>query len=304
MNKIVLIGCGNVGMSYAYALTTQVNKVDELVLIDINAERAKGEAMDLNHALTYSPNHLKITSGNYSDLDNATIVVIAAGRNQEIGETRSDLIHKNFQVFHSIISQIKKTKFKGIYLIATNPLDVMTYVTAKLSGINPNKVIGSGTTLDTARLKHLVGEKLEISPKNVHAYVIGEHGDSEFVPWHNALIGLNKLTDYLNEDTRSKIAYDVKNSAYDIINKKGNTSYGIGMCLVSITNAILENSNAIFTVSCYDKKNDIYYGNPAIIGKNGVKTRFNIDLNSEDTAKLNESIYSIQSEINKIKELK
>ncbi len=301
MNKVAIIGCGNVGMSYAFALTVQVNKVNELVLIDINRDKAEGEAMDLNHALTYSPNQLKIYAGDYSDLDDANILVIAAGKNQEVGETRSDLIFKNYDVFDNIISQIKKTKFDGIILIATNPLDVMSYVTYKLSGFPHERVIGSGTTLDTARLRHLVGQKLKINPKNVHAYVIGEHGDSEFVAWSTAMIGVGKLTNELSANSRSRISYDVKNSAYDIINKKGNTSYGIGMCLLALTNAILDNSHAIFTVSCYDPKKKIYYGNPAVIGAKGVESRQKLDLPHDEKILLDESIYSIEGEINKLK---
>lgn len=300
MNKVAIIGCGNVGMSYAFALANQANKVDELVLIDINHAKAEGEALDLNHALTYSPNELKIYAGDYSDLDDCGIIVIAAGKNQEVGETRSDLIFKNYGVFKSIISEVKKTKFKGIFLIATNPLDVMTYLTFKLSGFPSNKVIGSGTTLDTARLKHQVGSILKVDPKDVHAYVIGEHGDSEFVSWDTAMIGLQKLKNNLSRQSREKISYDVRNSAYDIIAKKGNTSYGIGMCLLALTNAIFNDSNSIFTVSCYDPETDIYYGNPAIIGRHGIESRQTLDLDLDEREQLNISINSIRNEIKKL----
>jgi L-lactate dehydrogenase len=196
--KVVIIGCGNVGMSYAYSLVNQPSKVTELVLIDINKEKAKGEAMDLNHALPYAPIKMNIKAGSYADCNNADIVCISAGRNQEPGETRHDLINKNLVVFKDILSNIQKTSFDGIYLIATNPVDIMSYVTYKLTG-DSNKVIGSGTTLDTARLKHLLSEKLKISTNNIHAYVMGEHGDSEMIVWSKASIGVKDIKDYLSD---------------------------------------------------------------------------------------------------------
>ncbi len=300
MSKIVIVGCGNVGMSYAFSLVTTKNKVDEIVLIDVLKDKAVGEAMDLTHATAYSSNKIKISGGDYSDCENADIVCICAGKNQEVGETRRDLINKNYGVFKSIIDEVKKTKFNGIFLVATNPLDVMTYITKQLSGFDEKKVIGSGTVLDTARLRCLIGDTLNVSPKNIHAYVIGEHGDSEFVPWSNAIIGLNKATDYLTEDDRARLLYDVRNSAYDIINKKGNTSYGIGMCLTKITNAILEDSNEILTVSAYDKENGIYFGMPAIIGKSGIKEVLPLELNDEERDRLNKSIDCIKETLNQI----
>ena len=241
MNKIVLIGCGNVGMSYAYALLNQSTNVNELVLIDLDKERVIGEVMDLNHCLAFAPNKIDIKVGSYEDCKNATIVVIAAGANQEKGETRMDLIYKNSKIFKDIVTKVMKSDFDGIFLIATNPLDVMTYLTWKYSKLPTNKIIGTGTSLDTARLRYMVAEKLKISPKNVHAYVIGEHGDSEFVPWSNANVGLQNIKDYLDDKQLEEIYLSVKNAAYEIIDRKGATCYGIGMCLVRITNAILNN---------------------------------------------------------------
>ena len=301
MSKVVIVGCGNVGMSYAFSLVTTKNKVDELVLIDVLKDKAVGEAMDLTHATTYNSNRIKVRAGEYEECNDADIVCICAGRNQEVGETRRDLINKNCKVYKSIIDEINKTQFNGIYLIATNPLDVMTYITKKLSNFPAEKVIGSGTVLDTARLRCLIGDKLSISPKNIHAYVIGEHGDSEFVPWSNAIIGLNKATDYLNDDDCSKLLYDVRNSAYDIINKKGNTSYGIGMCLTKITNAILEDSNEIMTISAYNDEHDIHFGMPAIVGISGIKKVLPLDLSKEEQDRLSKSIDCITDTINQIK---
>lgn len=301
MNKVVIIGCGNVGMSYAFSLVITKNKVDELVLIDINKDKVLGEAMDLMHAAAYNSNRIKIKAGDYSDCNDADIVCICAGRAQEIGETRTDLINKNYAVFKSIITEINKTSFNGIYLVATNPLDVMTYITYKLSNFAPSKVIGSGTVLDSARLRCLIADKLEVSPKNIHAYVIGEHGDSEFIPWSNAMIGLNNASMYLNDNDYSKILYEVRTSAYDIINKKGNTCYGIGMCLTNITNAILNNSNEIMTVSSYNKENDIYFGMPTVLNRQGVKETQNLELNKDEYDRLSDSIECIKQTISKIK---
>lgn len=299
-NKVVLIGCGNVGMSYAYALLNQRTSVHELVLIDLNEKRIEGEAMDLNHCLAFAPSKINIHVGNYSDCKDATMVVIAAGANQNPGETRMDLINKNSKIFKSIVTEVMENEFDGIFLVATNPLDVMTYLTWKYSGLEPNRVIGSGTSLDTARLRYLVGDKLGISPKNVHAYVIGEHGDSEFVPWSNANVGLQNINCFLTNNDLEEICDNVRNAAYDIIDRKGATYYGIGMCLVRITNAILGDENSIITVSSYDKNNNIFMGIPSVINKDGVKERVYVNLNDEETKKLQNCVDIIKEAIEKI----
>ena len=302
MNKIVLIGCGNVGMAYAYALVNQKEYVDELVLIDINTERVIGEAMDLNHCLAYSPSKIKIKVGDYKDCEDASIVVIAAGANQAPGETRMDLIKKNSKIFKTIIDDVMSNNFKGIFIIATNPVDIMTYITLKYSNLDPSRVIGSGTTLDTARLRYLLSEKLGICPKNIEAYVIGEHGDSEFIPWSNANIALKKITSMLPKEELEKLEEEVRNSAYEIINRKGATYYGIGMCLVRITNAIIENKNIILPVSSFDKKHDICISTPAVVGSNGVQDKIYIPLTEEESTKLTNSINVIKEAIKKIDE--
>lgn len=299
-NKVVIIGCGNVGMSYAYALLNQSTYVNELVLIDLNYERILGEAMDLNHCLAFAPSPMEIRAGDYSDCKDASIVVIAAGLNQNPGETRMDLINKNSKIFKSIVSSVMDSGFDGIFLVATNPLDVMTYLVQKYSGLPYNRVLGSGTSLDTSRLRYLIGEKLSISPKNVHGYVIGEHGDSEFVPWSNVNVGLQNINTFLDDRALKEIESLVRDAAYEIINKKGATYYGIGMCLVRITNAILGNENAIITVSNYDAVNDVYVGLPAIINRNGVFKKIFVDLNSDEEKRLQESINIIKDAIGKI----
>ncbi len=296
MNKVVIIGTGNVGMAYAYSIVISGSFVDELVLVDINKDKAEGEALDLNHALSYAPKKINIKSGTYADCKNADIVCICAGASQLPGETRSDLLEKNAKIFKSIVTEIKKAKFAGIYLIATNPLDTMTYLTMKLAGVNTNKVLGSGTTLDTARLKYMVADKLHLNAKDVHGYVLGEHGDSEFVAWDNVTVGGNAISKLLSKNNMSKINYDVKTSAYDIINKKGNTSYGIGMCLLAITNSILNNERKIMTVSCYSKEHDCYFSKPCVIGRNGIQKQLFINLSDDDTAKLMNSIIKLQND--------
>jgi len=296
-NKVVIVGCGNVGMAYAYALVNQKTYVSDLVLIDINTEKTIGEVMDLNHCLPYTPSKMNIKVGEYSDCKDAKIVVIAAGANQKEGETRMDLIYKNASIFDSIIKEIKKSGFDGIYLIATNPLDVMTYLTLKYSGTTPNKVIGTGASLDTARLRYLLSEELDMCPKDIDAYVIGEHGDSEFIPWSNANVAFKKIKDYLSKEEMCIIEDEVRNSAYEVIKRKGSTSYGIGACLVRITNAILEDKKIILPVSSYDKINDVCISTPCIVGSKGVSSKIDMPLDEEEKNKLDESINIIKESI-------
>jgi L-lactate dehydrogenase len=299
-NKVVIIGCGNVGMSYAYALLNQRTYVNDLVLIDLDKERVIGEVMDLNHCLAFAPSKINIKAGDYTDCRDANIVVIAAGANQEPGETRMDLITKNSKIFKTIINDVMTNNFKGIFLVATNPLDVMTYLTYKYSSLPAHQVIGSGTSLDTARLRYLISEKVGISPKNVHAYVIGEHGDSEFVPWSNTTIGLQNISNFLTTQEMNDIALEVKNAAYEIIKRKGATYYGIGMCLVRITNALLGDENVIITVSTYDEENDVYVGLPTVLNRDGVNKKIYIELNKDESLKLTNSITIIKDAITKI----
>ena len=297
MNKIVLVGCGNVGMAYAYALVNQKVYVDELVLIDINKDKCLGEAMDLNHCMAYSPSKVKVRVGDYKDCKDARIVVIAAGANQAPGESRMDLIGKNSKIFKAIIDPIMESGFDGIIVVATNPLDVMTCLTLKYSKLPKNKVIGSGTTLDTSRLRFILSEKTGINPKDIDAYVIGEHGDSEFVPWSNVNVAYKKISDILNKDELNAIEEEVRTSAYTIIEKKGATSYGIGMCLVMITSAILEDQNIVLPVSSWDDENEVCVSTPAVIGKNGVKEKIFIPLDEEEKEKLINSMKIIKNAI-------
>ncbi len=300
INKVVLIGCGNVGMSYAYALLNQRTYVNELVLIDLDRKRTIGEVMDLNHCLAFAPSKIDIKVGDYSDCKDASIVVIAAGANQNVGETRMDLINKNSKIFKSIVNSVMDSGFDGIFLIATNPLDIMTYITWKYSNLPQSRVIGSGTSLDSARLKYLISEKTGINTKDIQAYVIGEHGDSEFVPWSNANIGLQNIQDYINDDDMNEIYVNVRDAAYEIINRKGSTCYGIGICLVRITNAILGDENAVIAVSNYDTNNDVYVSTPVIINRKGICRKIFMKLNKEEEDKLQNSIDVIKDAIKRV----
>lgn len=295
--KVVLVGCGMVGMSYAYSMLNQ-NICDELVLIDINEKRASAEAKDLSQGLPFAPSNMNIYHGSYSDCSNADLVVICAGAPQNKGETRRDLLQKNYKVFQSIVNPIVASGFNGVFLVASNPVDVMTQVVYELSGFPSGRVLGSGTTLDTARLRHSMSDYFKINPRNVHAYVIGEHGDSEFVPWSQASISVKTLEDMKNEypsimEDMQKIAVDVRESAYEIINAKGATYYAIGMVLARLTRAILFDENSIFTVSAYLKgeygEKGLYVGIPSIINRSGVRQVVEIPLEQEEREQLKRS---------------
>lgn len=297
--KVALIGTGMVGMSYAYALLNQ-NVCDELVLIDVDRKKAEGEAMDLNHGLAFSGTTMKIYAGGYEDCKEADIVVICAGVAQKPGETRLDLLKRNASVFRSIVDPVAASGFNGIFLVATNPVDIMTRITYAISGFNPRRVLGSGTALDTARLRYLLGEYLNVDPRNVHAYVMGEHGDSEFVPWSQAMLATKPILEICEEsggdicdEALNKISGEVKGAAYKIIEAKKATYYGIGMALTRITKAILGNENSVLTVSALLKgeygQNDVFTGVPCVINKNGVQRVLPLSLTEEEMVKMDHS---------------
>jgi len=298
--KVVLIGTGMVGMSFAYALVNQGGICNELVLIDVNKERAKGEAMDLNHGLAFAKSNMKIYAGEYHDCKDADIVVIAAGVAQKEGETRLDLLQRNTEVFRSIITPVVKSGFDGIFLVATNPVDIMTRVTYELSRFGAARVIGTGTSLDTARLRYLLGDYFTVDPKNIHAYVIGEHGDSEFVPLSQVMLATKRVSEILDNESNNycredmeSIEEQVRTAAYKIIEAKRATYYGIGMAITRIVKAILGDENSVLTVSAklsgeYDTKN-VFIGVPCIIGRNGVKEIVELSLTDEEKEKFNSS---------------
>ena len=311
--KVVLVGTGFVGMSMAYSILNQGNAsgVNELVLIDVLKDKAVGEAMDLCHGLPCSSSHMEIKAGEYDECKDADIVVITAGLNQKPGQTRLELSTANAKIMKDITKQVIESGFNGIFLIASNPVDLMTKVVQEVSGFEPSRVIGSGTALDTARLRYLVGEYLNVSNKNVHAYIMGEHGDSSFVPWEHAYVGCKKISDILldaHKDLKDldKIYVEVRDAAYEIINRKKATYYGIGLGLTKIVKTILNNTNEILTVSAYLNnqygQNDIYIGVPAIINSEGARELLELKLSDENQAKLDNSCKILRENMNNIRE--
>ena len=298
--KVALIGTGMVGMSYAYAMLNQ-SVCDEMVLIDVNKKRAEGEAMDLNHGLAFAPSNMKIFAGEYEDCEDADIVVICAGVAQQEGETRLDLLKRNAEVFRSIIDPVTASGFNGIFLVATNPVDIMTRITCDLSGFNPRRVLGTGTTLDTARLRYLLGGYLKADPRNVHAYVIGEHGDSEFVPWSQAMLATKPISDLCGEvgtrkvcqEDLDQISEEVRGAAYRIIEAKQATYYGIGMAMTRITKAILGDEHSVLTVSAMLKgeygQSNVFAGVPCIINKNGIQSVLTLSLTEQELTRFADS---------------
>ena len=297
--KVVIVGTGMVGMSYAYCLLNQ-SVCDELVLIDVNKKRAEGEAMDLNHGLAFANSSMTIYAGEYDDCSDAEIVVICAGVAQKQGETRLDLLKRNAEVFRSIIEPVTSSGFNGLFLVATNPVDIMTRITCTLSGFNPRRVLGTGTALDTARLRYLLGDYLKADPRNVHAYVMGEHGDSEFVPWSQALLATKPILELCGENGEAvcrqrfdEIEEEVRTAAYKIIEAKSATYYGIGMALTRITKAILGDEHSVLTVSAMLRgeygQMDVFAGVPCIINQNGVQRVLPLSLTPEELEKLGRS---------------
>ena len=302
--RVVLVGCGMVGMSYAYAMLNQ-QTCDELVLIDYNKQKADGEAMDLNHGLAFSGSHMRIWSGTYEDCKDADIVAITAGVAQQPGETRLALLERNTAVFRSIIEPVTDSGFNGIFLIATNPVDVMTKITCELSGFNPKRVIGSGTSLDTARLRYLVGDYLKVDPRSIHGYVMGEHGDSEFVPWSQLHVSTKPVLDIIAEskgkycvEDLEKIEVDVRTAAYKIIEAKKATYYGIGIALNRLTKSILGDENSVQTVSAYLRgeygQTGIFIGVPAIINAQGVQSVLECHLTADEQERFDASCNTLR----------
>ena len=302
--RVVLVGCGMVGMSYAYAMLNQ-QTCDELVLIDYNKQKADGEAMDLNHGLAFSGSHMRIWSGTYEDCKDADIVTITAGVAQQPGETRRALLERNTAVFKSIIEPVTDSGFNGIFLIATNPVDVMTKITCELSGFNPKRVIGSGTSLDTARLRYLVGDYLKVDPRSIHGYVMGEHGDSEFVPWSQLHVSTKPVLDIIAESKNKycvedleKIEVDVRTAAYKIIEAKKATYYGIGIALNRLTKSILGDENSVQTVSAYLRgeygQTGIFIGVPAIINAQGVQSVLECHLTADEQERFDASCNTLR----------
>ncbi len=302
-SKVGIIGCGFVGSSSAFSLM-QSGMFTEMVLIDADKARAEGEALDISHGLPFAK-PMKIYAGDYSDLKDAGLIIITAGANQKPGETRLDLVKKNITIFKSIIPEIKKIDYKGILLIVANPVDILTTVAIKLSGFPANRVFGSGTVLDTARLKYNLGQHLDVDSRSVHAFIIGEHGDSEIAAWSCANVSgikLNKFCEmrgfFKHEEAMKRIADEVKNSAYEIIKRKRATYYGIAMAVRRICEAIVRNEKSILPISSLMKGqygiSGIALSMPAIVGRNGVETHVPFEINEQEAADLQKSAKTLQ----------
>ena len=304
IQKCAIIGCGYVGATTAYSLT-QSALFSEMVLIDVNRKKAEGEAADLNHGLPFlSP--MEIYAGDYSDLSDAAIIIITAGANQQKGETRLDLVKRNKDIFESILGQIVRYNRDGILLAVTNPVDILTYVSARISGFPLHRVIGSGTVLDTARLKYLLGDRLGVDYRNVHSFIIGEHGDSELPVWSSANVSGIDLKDFclrcdrnVTEAELERLFEDVKNSAYRIIAAKGATYYAIAESVRKIVSAIVKDENTILPVSTVVNGqygiHDIALSLPCIIGRNGIRKVLEIPLNERESRLLHESARTLRS---------
>jgi len=303
--KVVLIGTGFVGMSMAYSLVNQ-GGINELVLVDILKDKAEGEAMDLSHGMPFAPSKIDIKAGDYDECKDANIVVITAGLNQKPNQTRLELAMDNAKIIKDITKKVVASGFNGIFIVASNPVDLMTYVVYKASGFSKEKVIGSGTVLDTARLRYLIGDYLEIASKNIHAYIMGEHGDSSFVPWSHCYVGCKSLIDVMKENNKpmeelDRIYNDVQQAAYKIINRKKATYYGIGIALTRLLKAILNDENAIMPVSTYLEgeygHEGIFVGVPAVINRKGVKDILKLKLEDDEQEKFNNSCKILSNSI-------
>lgn len=306
VNKITIVGTGFVGSTSAYTLMMS-GLVSELVLIDSNKEKARGEVMDLNHGMPFA-RPVKVYMGDYEDCSDSEIIIISAGASQKPGETRLNLVEKNTEIFKSIISKIIKYNRDCILLVVTNPVDILTYVTCKVSGFSKNRVIGSGTVLDTARLKYLIGDNIGVDTRNIHAYIIGEHGDTEVATWSLANIAGIPMSKYCercdqckNSITRDRIYRKVKNAAYDIIKKKGATYYAVALAVKRIVEAIVRDEYSILTVSSFLEGqfglNDVCLSLPVIVNKSGVKRIQDIPINDHERGLLIKSGNSLKKVI-------
>ena len=296
--KLAVIGCGFVGSASAFALM-QSGLFSEMVLIDANRARAEGEALDISHGLPFAK-PMKIYAGDYPDLADASLIVVTAGAGQKPGETRLDLVKKNVAIFRSIIPSITRYNKEAILLIVANPVDILTYAAAKLSGFPENRVFGTGTVLDTARLKYLLGEHLQVDSRAVHAFILGEHGDSEIVAWSSAnvsglpLHNFCEMRGYFDHDAAMEtLAAGVKNSAYEIIEKKGATYYGIAMSVRRVCEAIVRDEKSILPVSSVQHGSygidGVALSLPAVVGKDGVETIVPIALSEAEITALRAS---------------
>lgn len=302
--KVAIIGCGFVGSASAFALM-ESGLFSEMVLIDVDADRAEGEALDISHGTAFA-SPIDIYAGTYDDIADAGIVIITAGVGQKPGETRIDLVNKNVAIFKDILGEIRARDFSGILLVVSNPVDILTYVSVKLSGLPECRVIGSGTVLDTGRLKHIIGEHLGVDPRNVHARILGEHGDSELIAWSSAHVAGIPLEDFYNmriedgsyDKFRRETTELVRNSAYEIIKKKHATYYGIAMAVRRICSAIVRDEKSVLSVSNYMQGeygiSDIALSTPCVVGADGIEVRMPPSLNYREQEQMKASAQMLQ----------
>lgn len=303
VRKAVMIGCGFVGSASVFSLM-QSGLFSEIAMIDADMDKAEGEAMDISHGIPFAK-EMKIYAGSYDDVRDASIVIITAGANQKPGETRLDLVKKNVAIFKQIIPEISARNFGGILLIVANPVDILTYVAQKLSGLPANRVIGSGTVLDTARLKHRLSEHLNVDSKSIHAFIIGEHGDSEIAAWSSANVSGIPLNDfcemrghYEHDEATKEIAKKVRDSAYEIIERKRATYFGVAMAVKRICEVIVRDEKSILPVSTQmngeHEVDGVVLSMPCIVGKDGIETKVPITLSQEEREKLQESAATLR----------
>lgn len=309
LRKVAIVGCGFVGSASAFALM-QSGLFSEMVLIDVDHERAEGEALDIGHGMPLAK-PMQIYAGNYDDAQDAAIIVVTAGANQKPGETRLDLVKKNVAIFKSIMPEFAKRDCKGIMLVVANPVDILTYAAIKLSGMPTKRVIGSGTVLDTARLKYLLSEHLCVDSRSIHTFIIGEHGDSEFATWSSANVSGVPLHDFCemrghhnHAEAMSEIEASVRNSAYEIIKRKHATYYGIAMAVKRICEAIIRDEKSVLAVSSLMSGvygiEDVALSMPAIVGKDGIEDLIPVRLSAEEHKKLRESANVLKGVINDV----
>lgn len=301
-NKVVLIGAGDVGIAYAFALVNQ-GTCDHLAIIDIDEKKLEGNVHDLNHGVVWAPSRTKVTKGTYEDCADAAMVVICAGAAQKPGETRLQLVDKNMHIMKSIVDSVMANDFDGIFLIASNPVDILTYAVWKYSGLPAHRVIGSGTVLDSARFRYMLGELYEVAPTSIHAYIIGEHGDTELPVLSSATVAGVSMRKQLEKDPTlegrlEKVFEETRDAAYNIINAKGSTSFGIGMGLARITRAVLQNQEVALPVSAllrgeYGEEN-IYIGTPAIVNRKGIRRAVELELSEHEKERFAHSVATLR----------
>ena len=298
MKKIVIIGCGNVGLEFLKKICL-IDMALDISLIDLDEEKLIGEILDLEHSLAYSNSNINLKLGTYNDCNDADIVVITAGVPQST-KNRLDDLEKANEIIVDITNNLRNTSFNGICLVACNPLDVITELVAHYTDYPYSKVIGTGTMLDTARLKSLISKKINVKPNDINVYVLGEHGNSEFIAWSNANIGLENLSQFLSIEEKEELEDETRHMGGTIVKHKGYTSDGVASCLLELTLTILKDLKKVYPVSNYNTTYDIYISTPCIIGKNGIEKVINIKLTDEEEEKLEESSEIISNALDKI----